>query len=117
MSEDKVIKDLKERNNSLSNQFRLRDIRVNCLEHQNIEKNKEIERLHSIIKEVREYIEEHTKYKNYGYIDQKQWLDKYFDLRNLKEILDKEEEQYNTYEEQQDYLWEQIDEDNIELGE
>lgn len=37
--------------------------------------------------------------------------------REVLEILDKEEEQYNTYEEQQDYLWEQIDEDNIELGE
>ena len=56
MNKDKVIKDLKERNNSLNNQFRLRDIRVNCLEHQNIEKDKEIERLNNIINELENWL-------------------------------------------------------------
>ena len=81
---DKTIKDLKERNNTLKNQYELKEIRVNVLEHREIEKDKEIEKLHSIIKEVREIL------LNYG---------ETFDLKvhqemqkELLEILDKVEE-------------------------
>ena len=49
MNKDKVIKDLKERNDSLKNQYRLRDIRCVCLEDEVQEQKKEIERLNKII--------------------------------------------------------------------
>ena len=49
MNKDKVIKDLKERNDSLNNQYRLRNIRCVYLENEVQEQKKEIERLNGII--------------------------------------------------------------------
>ena len=92
MNKDKVIKDLKERNNLLNNQFRLRDIRVNCLEHQNIEKDKEIERINNIIKEVREYIEEKEGILlncDEEWLDHDEMIDKKR-FKKILEILDKD---------------------------
>ena len=97
-NKDKVIKDLKERNNSLNNQYRLRDIRVSVLEQREKEKDKvinellerianlerEIERLHSIIKEVREHIE------NNKYWNGDNW--NCLHCEKILEILDKEKE-------------------------
>ena len=44
----------------------------------------------NIIKEIRKYIEEHTTYERYGYIDEIQLVDLNFNIKDLKQILDKE---------------------------
>ena len=49
MNKDKIIKDLKERNEKLSNQYRLRDIRCVHLEMENVELKEKIEYLKSKI--------------------------------------------------------------------
>ena len=55
--------------------------------------NNEIERLHSIIKEVREYIEKH-KIMTQGSFNGKEWEEQYFELtcepKELLEILDRD---------------------------
>lgn len=58
MNKDKVIKDLKERNDSLNNQYRLRDIRCVYLENEVQEQKKEIERLQKIIFSAMHYIDQ-----------------------------------------------------------
>lgn len=68
MNKDKVIKDLKERNDSLNNQYRLRDIRCVCLENKVQEQEKEIERLQKIIFSAMHYIDQVLGYHlNSGY--------------------------------------------------
>lgn len=64
MNKDKVIKDLKERNNSLNNQYRLRDIRCVHLEYEVQEQKKEIERLKAREKECIEHYQVALKYAN-----------------------------------------------------
>ena len=58
-----------------------------------LEKQEENEKLHSIIKEVREYIEK-NKVMTQGHFDGKQWAYQYYELicdpNELLEILDKE---------------------------
>lgn len=44
MNKDKIIKDLKERNDKLSNQYRLRDIRCVHLEKENIDLQNRIDK-------------------------------------------------------------------------
>ena len=60
--------------------------RENLLEQKIREKDKEIERLHSIIKEVREYITTEQLYTDY------QWSKEQYKkiLKDILEILDKE---------------------------
>lgn len=68
MNKDKVIKDLKERNDSLNNQYRLRDIRCVCLENKVQEQEKEIERLQKIIFSAMHYVDQVLGYHlNSGY--------------------------------------------------
>ena len=50
----------------------------------------QLQQKENIIKEVREYIEEHTTYERYGYIDELQLVDLDFSITDLKQILDKE---------------------------
>ena len=64
MNKDKIIKDLKERNDSLNNQYRLRDIRCVCLENKVQEQEKEIERLKAREKECIEHYQVALKYAN-----------------------------------------------------
>ena len=82
MNKDKIIKDLKERNRSLNNQYRLRDIRCVHLEYEVQEQKKEIERLQKIIFNAMHYIDQVLGYHlNSGY----EQLDK--DCNELFEIL------------------------------
>ena len=64
MNKDKIIKDLKERNEKLSNQYRLRDIRCVHLESEN-------EDLQQRIDKAIEYIKIYRSYEN---IDGKDYL-------------------------------------------
>lgn len=52
--------------------------------------NNQLQQKEKIIKEVREYLEEHTTYERYGYIDELQLVDLDFSIKDLKQILDKE---------------------------
>ena len=50
MNKDKIIKDLKERNEKLSNQYRLRDIRCVHLEMENADLQQRIDKAIEILK-------------------------------------------------------------------
>lgn len=62
MNKDKIIKDLKERNDKLSNQYRLRDIRCVHLEIENADLKEDIKFcLHSIKQEMEMSTDSRTK--------------------------------------------------------
>ena len=67
-----------------------RDNDIRYLENLVKEQDQKLQQRDNIIKEVREYIEEHTTYENYGYIDELQLIDLDFRIKDLKQILDKE---------------------------
>ena len=64
MNYNKVIKDLKERNDKLQEQYRLRDIRCIHLEYENEMLKSDFEAQHELTKK---YAEENQKYKEVIY--------------------------------------------------
>ena len=68
MIKDKIIKDLKERNEKLSNQYRLRDIRCVHLEMENADLQQRIDKSNEFIEYLENEINKwHYNYDNYTY--------------------------------------------------
>ena len=103
MNYNKVIKDLKERNDKLQEQYRLRDIRCIHLEYENEMLKGDFEAQHELTKkyakENKELKEELEKEYNKGYergildtVEENQRLDK--ENRELKKQLQQENQKY-----------------------
>ncbi len=94
MNKDKIIKDLKERNNKLENQRRQFELNYYHEQHIVEEKDKEIERLNNIINELEKWVKseydryyndkENIVFSNVEVIDFGRVLDKLKELKELK---------------------------------
>ena len=69
MNKGKIIKDLKERNDKLSNQYRLRDIRCVHLEQENTKLRIQISAREEVVKELEDRINKIEHYINCHAID------------------------------------------------
>lgn len=126
MNYKKVIKDLKERNDKLQEQYRLRDIRCIHLEYENEMLKGDFEAQHELTKkyakENKELKEELEKKYNKGYergildtVEENQRLDK--ENRELKKQLEVGEQQYNDLVEEKEILQEQLSIKTLHLEE
>lgn len=61
MNKDKIIKDLKEKNRKLKNQYELQEVRLHSLQHKVDELEEENKRLNNIINKAIKYINEESK--------------------------------------------------------
>ena len=82
MNKDKIIKDLKERNDKLVDQRRQFEARLYHEQYLSKEKDKEITRLNNIIEELEKYMNEERI--NNGQIDEWTMMEVQMKLKELK---------------------------------